>query len=375
MIMDKMFQDQHGNIRRTYNISQRDDIVKKLLNWYYHHQRHLEWRSYFEYEKTQSVNPYHVWISEIMLQQTTVATIKKRFSLFIQQFPNIKILAQASRDDVLSAWAGLGYYARARNLHDCAQKLWQQYNGNFPQTKPEIITLPGIGDYTASAISSIAFQQPHLAIDTNIKRVLARLFADDNAGEGLVNNIKKNGAFLSNHRYIGAINQALMDIGADICLAKKKPLCAQCPLENYCQGKAEYQKYPFKAVKKQRPYRHGHVVLIESHDNNAILLYRQHEKSVYGGMWLFPHYGWLDNDNQLKLPFEIGEIKDCQFSVKHIFTHFSLNAKIYHAQAINDMTLHNHPHYRWCSKNELLDIGMPSLMVKIWKKYHDACAG
>ena len=360
-----------GKIRpHLHDKNQQQQIITAICDWYYCHQRPLLWRMPYAKNKIyHHHNPYYVWVSEIMLQQTTVATVMKRFQEFIQKFPTIKDLAQANQDDILATWAGLGYYARARNLYRCAQEIMACYNGEFPRDKKTLLSLPGIGDYTASAIASIAFGQSYIAFDTNIKRVLSRFFADDSQPEILSKSLKQKAQFLAQDENIGAINQALMDIGATICLTKKQPLCQDCPLQTFCLGQKYYQYYPILPPKKKRSICYGHIVIVESHDGTKILQIKQQEKSVYGGMWLLPHYGWLDKKDHIDLPIMFDKIHKSDITIKHVFTHFTLLAEIHYCQANQESLLHNHHHWRWVNKLDIAKSGMPSLMVKVWSHY------
>ncbi|MEL6576419.1 MAG: A/G-specific adenine glycosylase, partial [Pseudomonadota bacterium] len=209
-------------------------VGKALLDWYDVHARALPWRvGPAARAAGERPDPYRVWLSEVMLQQTTVATVTPRFDAFLHRWPNVSALAAAPREDVLAEWAGLGYYARARNLHACAATVAERHGGRFPDTEDGLRALPGIGDYTAAAIAAIAFDRPAVVMDGNIERVMARLFAETEPLPGVKPTLKAHAAALTPQRRAGDHAQALMDLGATIC-TPKKPACGICPLMEAC---------------------------------------------------------------------------------------------------------------------------------------------
>ena len=230
----------------------------KLLAWYDTYGRDLPWRM-----KGKKPDPYSVWLSEIMLQQTTVAAVRDYYNKFIEQWPSVRALAAAPLDDVLKAWAGLGYYARARNLHLCAKTVAEQHGGTFPATVDELLKLPGIGPYTAGAIAAIAFDQPFAAVDGNVERVLSRLHAIATPlpeSKPLIREIAQ--ALVPSIR-AGDFAQALMDLGATIC-TPKSPNCLICPWTDQCRGRAFgiAETLPKKSAKKAIPTRRGYACLL-----------------------------------------------------------------------------------------------------------------
>ncbi|MBV9183830.1 MAG: A/G-specific adenine glycosylase [Acidobacteria bacterium] len=243
----------------------------RLLGWYDQHRRPLPWR--------QNCDPYRVWVSEIMLQQTRVAAVRLRYEAFLKQFPCLRALAGASEASVLAAWSGLGYYRRARNLHAAAKLVLHQRQGKFPQGSDEWRELPGIGRYTAAAIASIAFQEPIAVVDGNVERVLARLLADSVRGEKLWQVAQE---FLDPKRP-GDFNQGLMELGATICLPIE-PRCPECPLRRFCHSRGTRQR-----TKRSLPRSRREIAYSLVRKGNAILLLqRAKTESLMPGMWELP---------------------------------------------------------------------------------------
>lgn len=258
------------------------NLTKQLLMWYDRNRRILPWR--------EDPTPYHVWVSEIMLQQTRVEAVREYYDRFLHYLPDIRALAEADPDFLLKLWQGLGYYSRARHLQEAARIVCEQYGGALPQTAEALQKLPGIGLYTAGAISSIAFGKPEIAPDGNAYRIFARLTRD----EGFIEDGNTKKRLESTMREAldqkrpGAFNQALMDLGSLICLAHGKPLCEQCPLFSECEaGQNDVaEAYPHRRPKKSRRLEEKTVLLLES--NGQVLLKRQPAKGLLAGMWLFP---------------------------------------------------------------------------------------
>ena len=233
----------------------------QLLAWYDLHRRVMPWRAL----KGKTPDPYHVWLSEIMLQQTTVVTVGPYFIKFITKWPTVKSLAKARLDDVLTTWAGLGYYARARNLHKCAQIIAKEYGGKFPAEQKALMDLPGIGPYTAAAISSIAFNQPAVAVDGNVERVVSRFFAVEEPLPASKDMLRTQAAKLAaGNTHPGDFTQAFMELGATVC-TPRKPKCGSCPWQKSCaaysRGIAE--DLPHKNIKTKNPVRYGNVFWIQ----------------------------------------------------------------------------------------------------------------
>ena len=300
-------------------------FARPVINWHKRHgRRELPW----QLDKT----AYCVWLSEIMLQQTQVATVIPYYRRFTQRFPNLRALADASIDDVLQSWQGLGYYARARNLHRSAQIIRDQHDGQFPQAFDQVIALPGIGRSTAGAILTFAYQQSWPILDGNVKRVLARCFSIA-GGYGQAKTMQRLWQMtesLTPERDTGRFNQGMMDIGALLCL-KSRPLCDDCPLSQHCESfKHETQQlYPEKTPRKLKPRKKTLMLLQRFQD--SVLLYRRPAQGIWGGLWSLP---------EVDLPAQIGEWQLRHLHqtkpprmlkpdmLKHQFTHFSLDISV-----------------------------------------------
>lgn len=308
-------------------------LQNNLLNWFSKHRRVMPWRA----GKGQTPDPYHVWLSEIMLQQTTVVTVGPYFNKFIARWPTIKTLAKADVDDVLTAWAGLGYYARARNLHKCAQVVAREYKGQFPATVEELLELPGIGPYTAAAITSIAFNRHAVAVDGNVERVVSRFFAIEEPLPNSKETIRSRAAQLAEkNTHPGDFTQAFMELGATVC-TPRKPKCGLCPWQTDCRalklGIAE--ELPRKLPKAVKPTRYGKVFWIQD-KSGAFLIEKRTSRGLYEGMYQLPTTEWVaDKAKAKKLPAP--RHVDPPFSslgttVKHSFTHFDLVLEIWSAR-------------------------------------------
>lgn len=312
-------------------------ILESLLSWYKKHKRDLPWRV----KSGVKPDPYKIWLSEIMLQQTTVQTVKPYFEKFVRRWPTIQGLAKASQEEVLAVWAGLGYYARGRNLHQCAQIVVSRYKGKFPQTLDELKNLPGIGAYTAGAISSIAFGKPCAAVDGNVERVVSRLHAIKTPLPDLKKEVGPHAQRLVELQPENSSNtvQALMDLGAMIC-TPKSPRCGLCPWELYCQGKALgiADQLPVKTLKKLKPTKHGLVFIIRNPEGR-VLLERRPQKGLLAGMAGLPTSQWQKNKSSVKTDWPDflkatgkAELNACG-RVYHSFTHFDLILNIFELES------------------------------------------
>ncbi len=303
-----------------------------LLDWYDAHARELPWR--IPPLSGHRADPYRIWLSEIMLQQTTVAAVKAYFERFTALWPTVGDLAAAQDADVMGEWAGLGYYARARNLLKCARVVVAEHGGRFPETEAELLTLPGVGPYTAAAVASIAFQQPAPVMDGNIERVMARLFAVQEALPGCKPVLKAHAARLTPGNRPGDHAQAVMDLGATIC-TPKSPACGICPLMKACAARklGIAAELPKKTPKKPKPVRLGYVYVARQVDG-AVLLETRPDKGLLGGMLAFPTSDWSDAPTEAP-PFE-GDWDDPNLEVRHTFTHFHLRLSIRTARAPQD---------------------------------------
>jgi len=300
-----------------------------LLDWYDVHRRDLPWRARPGGKK----DPYRVWLSEIMLQQTTVQAVAGYYRRFLARWPTVRALAAAPLDDVLAAWAGLGYYARARNLHKAAKAVCEQLGGRFPATATELQRLPGIGAYTAGAIAAIAFGAREAAMDANAERVVARLFALKDPLPGAKPELLRLGRSLVPEARAGDFAQALMDLGALICTVKR-PACARCPLADGCEAHrlGIAQVLPVKAPKAARPLQRGAAFVARDSDG-AILLVKRPEKGLLGGMLQPPLGPWTgkfptQDEAMMQAPFRAAW-KKIPGIVRHGFTHFELEVEVW----------------------------------------------
>lgn len=268
--------------KRTAAATDRQQAVEKLLDWYDRSRRDLPWR--------RTRDPYSIWISEVMLQQTRVDQVIPYYERFLQAFPDVTSLATADLDSVLRIWEGLGYYSRARNLHRAAGIIADKYQGRLPKNFHDILALPGIGPYTAAAVASIAFNLPHSVVDGNVTRVLCRLYAieGDIRTRKVQKEVEKQAAGLLDTRRPGDFNQSMMELGATIC-TPAAPVCTRCPLSDHCRAlkQGETLRYPFKSPAAKRPHFRIAVAVIRD-DRDRILIARRPEKAMLGGLWEFP---------------------------------------------------------------------------------------
>ncbi len=307
-----------------------DQAAPMLLAWYDAHARVMPWRvSPMDRAKDVSPDPYRVWLSEVMLQQTTVAAVKAYFLRFVALWPTVADLAAAADADVMGQWAGLGYYARARNLLACARAVVQRHGGQFPRDLPGLLALPGIGPYTAAAIASIAFDVPAVVVDGNVERVMARLFGVQVPLPTAKPDLTTLAARLTPKARPGDYAQAVMDLGATIC-TPRNPACALCPLRSMCvaYAKGVQADLPRKLPKAAKPVRSGILWLAQGPDA-AWLVERRPDRGLLGGMLGFPGDGWdgAGGDAPVAADWQIlGE-------VRHTFTHFHLVLQVFAAQS------------------------------------------
>ncbi len=333
-----------------------------LLAWYDRHRRVLPWRA----RKGERADPYRVWLSEIMLQQTTVKAVAPYYARFLERFPTVTRLAAAPLDEVLSLWAGLGYYARARNLHACARAVAARHGGEFPGTEEELLTLPGIGTYTAAAIAAIAFDRRASPVDGNIERVIARLFAVEEQLPGAKPRIRALAGQLTPARRAGDFAQAMMDLGDTIC-TPKKPACVLCPWRAPCAARArgDQESFPRKAEKKTGVLRRGAAFVVLRTDDH-ILLRTRPEKGLLGGMTEVPTTEWskdFDDSSARDAPFPNATWRRITGHVDHVFTHFPLQL-IVHAANVSKST-RAPDGTRWVSVDALATQALPNVMRKV----------
>ena len=324
-----------------------------LLDWYDRHARDLPWRAP---PGTPPPDPYRVWLSEVMLQQTTVAAVKPYFEAFTRRWPDVAALAAAPEDDVMAAWAGLGYYSRARNLVKCARAVAAR--GGFPTTETELRELPGLGAYTAAAVAAIAFAQRAVVVDANVERVVARLFAIDTPMPAARKPIRVAADAITPARRAGDFAQAMMDLGSSVCTARE-PRCLLCPLAKACKARAtgDPARLPVKAPKKPKPLRRGCAFWIER--EGEVWLVRREGKGMLGGMRALPDDGWsarADGTGDAPMPgtWESAGV------VRHVFTHAALELSV--------VVQRNAPapdaEGEWWPIDRIDDAGLPTLFAK-----------
>ena len=316
-------------------------------------------------------DPYRVWLSEIMLQQTTVKAVLPRYADFLRRWPDVRALAAAELGEVLAAWAGLGYYARARNLHACAREVVTRFGGSFPETEAELRTLPGIGDYTAAAIASIAFGARATPIDGNIERVVARAFAVTTPLPAAKAEIRTLALGLTPDERAGDFAQAMMDLGATLC-SPRRPACGLCPLVSGCEAHAQglAEVLPYREEKAERPTRRGHA-FVALRDDGAVLLRERPLKGLLGGMLETPSSPWTEGAwHELELdhaPLR-AEWREVPGLVEHTFTHFHLELAVYLAEVSAEakLTKSAEPERcRWLHVRDLHGAALPSVMRKV----------
>jgi A/G-specific adenine glycosylase len=330
-----------------------------LLAWYDRHRRALPWRS----PPGEPADPYRVWLSEIMLQQTTVVTVAPYFDRFVARWPDIRALAAASLDEVLHEWQGLGYYARARNLHACARVVVEHHGGHFPEHPEQLRALPGIGDYTAAAIAAIAFDRPLAAVDGNVERVVARLFTVSEPLPQAKPKLRALATELVPEQRAGDFAQALMDLGATLC-TPRRPRCVLCPWCSACSAAAAgiAESLPARLAKPERPLRYG-VVFWLSRDDGAVLLRRRPEKGLLGGMIELPSTPWREmpwrESEAIEAAPAVTAWTALPGTVQHGFTHFRLELALMAGRSAAP------PEGIWARPDEFKNYAFPTLTKKL----------
>ncbi len=332
-----------------------DTPAKALLDWYSQNARDLPWRTPPGVPLPQDADwPYRVWLSEIMLQQTTVAAVRGYFAAFTARWPTVAALAAADDAEVMQAWAGLGYYARARNLLACARAIVAEHGGRFPAAEATLRTLPGIGDYTAAAITAFAFGGEAIVIDGNVERVITRLHAIETPLPAARPQIRA--ALATMHpAHDGDFAQGLMDLASRIC-TPKKPMCLICPLQRWCQVGEDPARLPVKLAKKPRPLRQGTAWWLEA--DGRVLTITRPAKGLLGGMSALPSSDWRDGD-ALPPPPHPGGWRHIG-TVSHGFTHFEL------ALRVMVLRLPAAPPIAgdWLARDDVARAGLPTLFQK-----------
>lgn len=344
------------------------EVAADLLRWYDQDRRDLPWR----YSHLETPDPYRVWLSEIMLQQTTVKAVKPYFERFIARWPTVESLAAADLDEVLAMWAGLGYYSRARNLHRCARVVVERCGGVFPASEAELLELPGIGPYTAAAIAAIAFGVPATPVDGNVERVVARLFGVDRPLPSAKPEIKQLAAAITPQARPGDFAQAMMDLGATVC-TPKRPSCLMCPLHQSCVAHANglESALPARSEKPERPLRVG-IAFLALREDGQLLLRRRPNDGLLGGMMEIPSTEWSDLLPPIDQALRVAPIKadwwQVPGTVTHVFTHFRLELIVYRAipSLDNQLTFWADPQRcRWVPRRKLDREALPSVMKKV----------
>ncbi|MDJ0930295.1 A/G-specific adenine glycosylase [Breoghania sp.] len=339
--------------------------AQNLLDWYDRHARALPWRvSPKARARGVQPDPYRVWLSEVMLQQTTVAAVKAYYEAFTQKWPDVIALAEAGEEDVMKAWAGLGYYSRARNLKACADTIARDYGGLFPDTENDLKALPGIGPYTASAIAAIAFDRPATVVDGNVERVISRIHALETPLPQAKPEIRALTAAVTPQDRPGDFAQAMMDLGATLC-SPKRPACSLCPWTEPCRARAlgTAETFPRKAVKAAKPTRRG-MAFVAVREDRAVLLRRRPPKGLLGGMSEPPTSVLAEDaatDDLSLAPLDL-DWRRLMAPVRHTFTHFHLEMTVWRADVPSTTPA---PDGHWWSPADALNgEALPTVMKK-----------
>jgi A/G-specific adenine glycosylase len=335
---------------------------ERLLAWYDLYRRELPWRA----PPGVAPDPYRVWLSEIMLQQTRTETVARYYARFLVRFPNVARLASAKLSDVLKAWAGLGYYARGRNLHACARAVVERHSGRFPDSEEALRALPGIGAYTAAAITAIAFGRKAAPVDGNIERVIARRYAVETPLSAAKPELKRLAEALAPDHRAGDFAQAMMDLGATIC-TPKRPNCSYCPWSDCCEAKRRgaQETFPRRIPKTEGALRRG-AAFVALRADGAILLRARPPRGLLGGMTEVPTTEWSAKFrargalSHAPLKIKWRRLPGC---VRHVFTHFPLELEVYAARVPKGIRAPKGA--RFVKLSQLAGEALPSLMRKV----------
>jgi A/G-specific adenine glycosylase len=339
-----------------------------LLDWYDRERRDLPWRM----APGVTADPYRVWLSEIMLQQTTVKAVIPYYEKFLAVWPTVGDLASADIEDVLTQWAGLGYYARARNLHACAQAVVERHGGAFPATEAELRTLPGIGPYTAAAIAAIAFGEKATPVDGNIERVVSRLFAMKTPLPTAKPELRRLASTLTPETRAGDFAQAMMDLGATVC-TPKRPSCLVCPLQTMCKARQDGIEalLPAREDRAERPVRYG-IAFVVIREDGQVLLRQRPDEGLLARMIEVPSTPWLDDLMPIQEALRTAPVRTDWWPVPsaviHTFTHFRLELLVYRAVVPVETTLTfwaDAKRCRWVHRRDLQGQALPSVMRKV----------
>lgn len=330
-------------------------LQKQLLLWFRRSARILPWRK--------NKDPYKVWIAEIMLQQTQVATVIPYYERWLKRFPDLKTFAKAPLLEALKYWAGLGYYRRVRMAHLCARKIGKDFSGRFPETAAELKKLPGIGAYTAGAVASIAFERPEPIVDGNVIRILSRIYAlpEDVGESATLKKIWHLASTLVPENHPGNFNQAMMELGATVCFPET-PLCRQCPVSTRCEAyrRGDPSAFPVKLAKEKLIKLKNAALILRK--NGKVLIRRQPRHGRWGGLWMFPFW-----ESKLKMLRETGLKPNAvkkKMTVKHGFTKYSIQLEVFDSGHQKTVPLLK-PSSRWVKTAELKNYAFPSAHQKI----------
>ena len=340
------------------------DIAPALLAWYEAHARVLPWRAP---PGTPPPDPYRVWLSEVMLQQTQVVTVIPYFEHFTTRWPDFASLAAADEGELMAAWAGLGYYARARNLIACARAVVRDHGGRLPSDEAALRRLPGFGPYTAAAVAAIAFGRRAVVVDGNVERVVSRLFAVETPLPMARGELRALADAMTPATRAGDFAQAMMDLGATICTPRRAD-CASCPIAVHCRAYAQgaVATYPRKLAKAARPVRHGTIFWLTR--EGAVLLVRRPPRGLLGGMRALPTGPWADAPPGLTDAPVAAEWRRHNAELRHVFTHFELRCGLASARLAGHIAVEG----EWWPVDRLADAGLPSLFAKAAAIMEDA---
>jgi A/G-specific adenine glycosylase len=348
-------------VSRSSLSTQHKPTAEALLAWYDRHRRVLPWRVL----PGEQADPYRVWLSEIMLQQTTVQAVKPYFEAFTLRWPGVAQLAAAPIEEIMKMWAGLGYYSRARNLHACAQAVVEQFGGLFPADEADLLSLPGIGAYTAAAISSIAFDRRAVVVDGNVERVITRLFVVEEVLPGAKPVIRRHADSITPDKRPGDFAQAMMDLGATVC-TPRNPACVICPFLGSCEAQKQGmpETYPRKAAKSAKATRYGGA-FVALRSDGALLVQTRPPKGLLGGMTEVPGTDWLPQTtigDAAAAPLKASWTRQAEI-VRHVFTHFPLELIVFRATVPAQTPAP--PGMRWISANEIAGEAFPTVFRKV----------
>lgn len=339
------------------------EFSNKLLNWFHQHGRHdLPWQ--------QDINPYRVWVSEIMLQQTQVKTVIPYYQRFMQRFPNVASLAAAEIDDVLNLWTGLGYYARGRNLHKAAIKVMREFQGEFPDSLDEMINLPGVGRSTAAAVLAISKQQHHAILDGNVKRVLARMYAVQGwpGDKHIADKLWQKAEQLTPKQSVADYTQAIMDFGATVC-TRSKPGCGVCVFQAECKAFQQnaVSEFPNRKPKKTKPVK-STIFLICQNSTGQTLLQQRPPTGIWGGLWSFPEANKLEDvHSSLEQHLNLKVLEQHSMTpFRHTFSHYHMDVQplLIKTKAMGNR-ISDHATMRWLDYSETQSLGLAAPVKKL----------